>query len=402
MESIKIVKNRNLTILFITLVVVMLGFGIIIPIIPFYVEKFGGGGKEMGMLMAVFSIMQFIFSPIWGNLSDRYGRKPILMIGIFGNAISMIILGLSNSLWMLYFSRGLAGILSSATLPTSMAFISDSTSERERGGGMGIIGAAMGMGMVLGPGIGGIMAHYSLSAPFYFAAAVSFIAMFLVWIFLPESLPFHKRIRSLRIQGPQFKLMVQALATPIGFLLILAFLHNFALTNFEGIFSMYALMRYNYNEATVGIILTFIGLVSAIAQGLLTGPATRRFGDVWVIKASLFASIFGFSFMLLAESLPAVIITSGFFVLTNSMLRPGVSSLISKRTTYPQGMAMGLNNSYMSLGRIIGPLWAGSVLDINVFFPFITGAIIMLIGFIASMFFLPRESPVESEQVEPA
>ena len=114
----------------------MLGFGIIIPILPFYVEQFGGGGKEMGYLMAIFSVMQFIFSPIWGNLSDRFGRKPILMVGILGNAISMIILGLSNSLWMLYVSRGLAGILSSATLPTSMAFISDSTSERERGGGM--------------------------------------------------------------------------------------------------------------------------------------------------------------------------------------------------------------------------------------------------------------------------
>jgi MFS transporter, DHA1 family, multidrug resistance protein len=393
-------KNRNLSILFITLVVVMLGFGIIIPILPFYVEKFGGGGKEMGMLMAIFSVMQFIFSPIWGNLSDRYGRKPILMIGIFGNAVSMIILGLSNSLWMLYASRGLAGILSSATLPTSMAFISDSTSERERGGGMGIIGAAMGTGMVLGPGIGGIMGHYSLSAPFYFAAAVSFIAMFLVWIFLPESLPFEKRMHSLRIQGPQFRLMIQSLSTPIGFLLILAFLHNFALTNFEGIFSMYSLMRYNYDEATVGIVLTFVGLVSAIVQGVLTGPATRHFGDIWVIKASLFASIFGFSFMLMAKTLPAVILTSGFFVLSNSMLRPGVSSLISKRTTYPQGMAMGLNNSYMSLGRIIGPLWAGAVLDINVLYPFTTGAIIMLIGFIASLYFLPREPIAEKERVE--
>lgn len=381
-------KNRNLTILFITLVVMMLGFGIIIPILPFYVEQFGGGGKEMGYLMAIFSVMQFIFSPIWGNLSDRFGRKPILMVGILGNAISMIILGLSNSLWMLYVSRGLAGILSSATLPTSMAFISDSTSEHERGGGMGIIGAAMGLGMVLGPGVGGVLGQVSLTAPFYFASAVSFVALLLVWIFLPESLPKEKRIRAQRIQGPQFKKMVEALSTPIGFLLILAFLHNFALTNFEGIFAMYSLMRFNYNEVTVGIILTFVGLVSAIVQGVLTGPATRRFGDVQVIKVSLFASIFGFSFMLLAKTLPAVIITAGFFVLSNSMLRPGVSSLISKRSPYPQGMSMGLNNSYMSLGRIIGPLWAGSVLDMNVFYPFTTGAIIMLAGFVASLFFL--------------
>jgi DHA1 family multidrug resistance protein-like MFS transporter len=151
-------------------------------------------------------------------------------------------------------------------------------------------------------------------------------------------------------------------------------------------------MRYNYKEVTVGIILTFVGLVSAIVQGVLTGPATRRFGDVQVIKVSLFASIFGFSFMLFAKTLPAVIITAGFFVLSNSMLRPGVSSLISKRSPYPQGMAMGLNNSYMSLGRIIGPLWAGSALDMNVTFPFTTGAIIMLAGFVASLFFLKPDS----------
>ena len=370
----------------------MLGFGIIIPILPFYVEKFGGGGTEMGYLMAIFSIMQFLFSPIWGSLSDRYGRKPIILVGIAGNAISMVLLGFANSLWMLYFSRGLAGILSSATLPTSMAFISDSTSERERGGGMGIIGAAMGLGMVLGPGIGGFMGHYALSAPFFFASAVSLLAMVLVWLFLPESLPAEKRDRTLRVHGPQFDKMIEALSSPIGFLLILAFLHNFALTNFEGIFSMYSIMRYGYNEATVGIVLTFVGLVSAIAQGLLTGPLTRRFGDARVIKASLFASIFGFALMLLATSLPTVILTSGFFVLSNSMLRPGVSSLISKRSPYPQGMAMGLNNSFMSLGRIIGPLWAGSVLDINVLYPFTTGATIMLIGFIASLYFLRTDS----------
>ena len=373
----------------------MLGFGIIIPILPFYVEKFGGGGAEMGYLMAIFSIMQFIFSPIWGSLSDKYGRKPIILVGTFGNAISMILLGFSNSLWMLYASRGLAGILSSATLPTSMAFISDSTNERERGGGMGIIGAAMGLGMVLGPGIGGFMGQVSLSTPFFFAGAVSLIAMVLIWLFLPESLPGEKRDRTLKLHGPQFAKMIEALSTPIGFLLILAFLHNFALTNFEGIFSMYAIMRYGYNEATVGLVLTFVGLVSAIAQGILTGPLTRRFGDVLVIRASLFASIFGFTSMLFANSLPMVILTSGFFVLSNSMLRPGVSSIISKRSPYPQGMAMGLNNSFMSLGRIFGPIWAGSVLDSNVLYPFSTGAIIMLIAFTASLIFLKTDSAAD-------
>jgi len=386
-------KNRNLQILSFTLVVVMLGFGIIIPILPFYVEHFGGGGLEMGSLMSAFSVAQFIFSPVWGSLSDRYGRKPILMIGMFGNAVSHVLFALSTEMWMLTASRALGGILSSATLPTAMAFISDSTSEKERGGGMGIVGAAMGIGMVLGPGLGGMTAGISLQAPFYLAAALSMLSLLLVWLLLPESLPAEQRSTgAVRIEGPKLREMTRALSGPMGFLLVLAFLHNFAMTNFEGIYSFYTQQRYGYDEKTVGLILTVVGLVSAIVQGGLTGLFSKRFGDAIIIKVSLFASIFGFVLMILPETLPLVMTAAGFFVLTNAMLRPGVSSLISKKSDLGQGAAMGLNNAFMSLGRIIGPIWAGAVLDINLNYPFLTGAVIMLIGFLASLKFLPAEA----------
>lgn len=130
----------------------MMGFGMIIPILPFYVEQFNTGGSTLGLLMATYALMQFIFAPVWGRLSDQHGRKPILMLGILGNAIASLLFGLSTQLWMLFAARALAGILSSATLPTAMAYIGDSTSEEDRGGGMGIMGAAMGVGMVIGPG----------------------------------------------------------------------------------------------------------------------------------------------------------------------------------------------------------------------------------------------------------
>src|SRR3990172_3354661 len=186
-------QKRNLAILFATLVVVMLGFGIIIPIMPFYVEQFGGGGVEMGLLMTVFSLMQFVFSPIWGSLSDRVGRKPVMLIGALGNALSMGWMAFAADYWTLFAARLLMGTLSSATLPTAMAYISDSTDEESRGGGMGIFGAAFGMGMVLGPGIGGVMTRLSLGAPFFFASGASLLAMALIWAFLPESLPQEKR-----------------------------------------------------------------------------------------------------------------------------------------------------------------------------------------------------------------
>jgi len=161
---------------------------------------------------------------------------------------------------------------------------------------------------------------------------------------------------------------------------------------------MYTQLRYDYNASQVGIVLTVVGLVSAIVQGLLTGPATRKWGDALVVKASLFASIFGFVWMTLAQSQPgkisaSVMLTAGFFMLFNSMLRPGVSALISKQGNMSQGMAMGMNNAFMSLGRIVGPLWAGYALDINLNYPYLTGALIMALGFGLSMFYLPNISP---------
>ncbi len=384
--------NRNIAILFFTLVVMMIGFGIIIPLLPFYVLEMGGSGISMGILMAVFSLMQFLFSPFWGDLSDRYGRKPIIMLGIFGNGISMILMGISTQLWMLFASRALAGLLSSATLPTAMAYISDSTDENERGGGMGVIGAAFGLGMVLGPGIGGVMSDISLSAPFFLAAGLSALSLLFIWFMLPESLSAENRLKDVKgFQGPQLKTMWEALFSPLGFLFILAFLLSFAMTNFEGIFGFYAERRYQYDAKTIGMILTVIGLTSSLAQGVLTGPSIKRWGDSAVIKASLIASAVGFLLMLTATNLTTVMLTTGFFILSNAMLRPSVASLISKRAEKGQGIAMGLNNSFMSLGRIAGPLWAGFVLDINLNYPFITGSFIMALGFIAALIFLRRE-----------
>ena len=166
-------KNPKLLTFFFTMIVVMIGFGIIIPIMPFYVEHFGVGGTGLGFMMALFSTMQFIFSPFWGSLSDRYGRKKIMLIGAFGSGLSLILSGLAPNYWLLLAARGLGGILSAATMPTAMAYVGDSTDERGRGGGMGLIGAAMGVGMVIGPGLGGWMSEISLAAPFFLAGGLS-------------------------------------------------------------------------------------------------------------------------------------------------------------------------------------------------------------------------------------
>ena len=397
-------NRRNLAILFFTLVVVMMGFGMVIPILPFYIIEFGEGGSAMGLLMASYAIMQLIFSPIWGGVSDRIGRKPVLMVGVLGFVLTQLMFGFSSALWMLLASRVLAGILSSATLPTAMAYIGDSTSERDRGGGMGIIGAAMGVGMVLGPGIAGWMATYSLSAPFFFAAGLSVVALVLIFLLLPESLPAEKRQTSgSMIQGLQFRELWQALFSPIGLLLFMAFLVSFGLTNFEIVFGLFAVETYGYGPQQVGGLLTFIGIISAVVQGGLTGPFTRRWGEVAIIKASLLGSALGFGMMVMARSFIAVLLTMGFFIVSNAMLRPAVSALISRRATVGQGVAMGLNNAFMSLGRSVGPLWAGFAYDLNSVYPYWSGSLVMLVGFVVSMLRLkPEESSPPVEQVRPA
>jgi DHA1 family multidrug resistance protein-like MFS transporter len=267
---------------------------------------------------------------------------------------------------------------------------------------MGIIGAAMGVGMVLGPGLGGWMGKFSLSAPFYLAAGLSFVAMLLIMLILPETLSPESRAAARSaggIHGPQLGMIFKALAGPIGFLLFLAFLVNFGLANFEGIFGLYAKERYGYGPEQVGTIMTVIGLVSAIIQGGLTGPITRWLGEERVINLSLIASALGFALMLAARSFSAVLVTVGFFVFSNAMLRPAIASLTSKKVRGGQGMAMGLNNSYQSLGRVVGPLWAGFLFDVNLALPYASAAVIMLITFGMGVIWLRRphgvgESPV--------
>ncbi len=398
-------QKSNIGILFFTMIVVMIGFGIIIPILPFYVDsyaaEFNMGGLAMGFLIAIYSVMQLIFSPIWGQLSERYGRKPILMVGVAGAAFSMLLFGLSTNLWMLFIARALGGILSAATGPAAMAYISDSTTRENRSGGMGAVGAAQGIGMVIGPGIGGWLSDkISLQAPFFLAAGLSLISLLLIFFLLPESFPQEQRaVTENKIKGLQLRPMINAIIGPLGFLFFLAFLMNFGLTSFEGIFALFAKARFNYTSKDVGIILMIVGVVSALVQGLLTGPTTRRWGESRVILASLLASAAGFILILIPTEFFPFLLAVTFFVTSNAMLRPAGATMIANRTA-DQGTMMGLNNSFMSLGRIAGPLWAGFLFDHNLNYPYLSSAFIMIISFICCLIWLPRLTPTMTADPE--
>jgi DHA1 family multidrug resistance protein-like MFS transporter len=270
-----------------------------------------------------------------------------------------------------------------------MAYIGDSTSEKERGGGMGLLGAAAGAGTIIGPGIGGVLGQGSLAMPFFLAACGSLVALALMAWLLPESLPRAARAPAGgRLKFIDLGSLWRALSSPIGFLLGLAFLATFGTTNFDAIFSLYAVQKMAYAPERVGAILTVVGAVALFGRGLLTGLFTRRWGESAVIKASLLAAALGFAFLLLANNFTAVLAACGFFVFTVTFLRPSIHSLTSQRATVGQGAALGLSNSFVSLGRVAGALWAGAVFDLHMEYPYLSGIAILLICFGLSLRFI--------------
>jgi DHA1 family multidrug resistance protein-like MFS transporter len=381
-------QRRNLYILTFVLFVVMLGYGIIIPIFPFYIESMGAGGTELGLLVASYAVMRLIFGPIWGGLSDRVGRKPILLVGILGYVITMVWFGLATQLWMLFAARILSGILSSATAPTTMAYIGDSTPEDERGGGMGLLGAAGGIGTIIGPAVGGYLATTSLSLPFFVAAGMALLALLLAVIFLPESHPAREQTATEQEAIVDLRAWWQALFSPIGTLFILTFISTSGLMIFASAFGLYGLERFGYGPEQVGIIMMVMGAVSALTQGLLAGPATKRWGDARVIRSGMLASALSFGLMLLANTFVTVNLTTALLALTAAIVSPALLSLTSRRATVSQGIAMGLSNSFVSLGRIVGPILGGAALDVHLSLPYISGAAIMFVGFLVSLMWI--------------
>lgn len=388
-------RRSQIMILSLTMVVVMLGFGLVIPIFPFYIEKMGASGSSFGLLVAMAALTELIFGPLWGSLSDRVGRKPVLLIGVFGVGLSLVLMGLSTQFWMLLAARALSGILSAATAAPALAYISDSSSEKERGGGIGQLGAAMEAGLIVGPGLGGWLGMVSLSLPFFVAAGMALLTLLLILFLLPESLPPEaRRSREEQTGVSRTAALRQVVLSPVGLLLFLLLWLSFGLTNFDAMFSLFALEKYGYGPERVGVITTIIGIMSVLGKGLLAGPLTRRWGDASIVRVSALAVSLGFVALLLANSYATVLLATAFFVMTKTLLRPALFALISKRAPVGHGVAMGLGNSTVSLGRIAGSVWGGFMFDLDVDYPYLTGVGIMLIGFLFSLFCLERKGHV--------
>lgn len=398
----------------------MIGFGIAIPLMPYFVTHFGASGMALGVMISIYSLMQFVFAPMWGRLSDRIGRKPVLLIGIAGYALSFFLQGISQNLFEFIGARGLAGILSSATLPTAMAFIADTTPVEQRAKGVGMMGAAMGLGMIIGPVLGGVLTNVhialppflmnllqtttdpstgaliNLSIPFFASSLLALIALPFVFFLLPESLHEQHRVTE-HVKISRTRQVLDSVRGPIGFLYVMAFLLAFALANLEAVLGLYGKENFAMGPADIGMLMGAMGILSVIQQGMVIGPLTRRIGEDNVLKSGLLVSMVGLLLLALAADKWVMVASVLIFTVGNVLLQPSVTALISRRTRDGQGAAMGLNNSFQSLGRGVGPLWAGFAYDIHDTFSFWTGAIIQFIALVYAFRSLGDTAP----QIEP-
>ncbi|MGF9908594.1 MFS transporter [Brevibacillus porteri] len=380
-------SQRPILFLMINMFIAMLGIGLIIPILPEFLKEFGAGGETAGYLVAAFGVTQFLFSPIAGEWSDKYGRKIMIVMGLVLFTISNLVFAVAEQTWVLYLSRLIGGIGAAAMIPSMLAYVADITTEDKRGKGLGMLGAAMSLGFVIGPGIGGFLAELGLRMPFYISAAVGAVATLGSIFFLSESLPKEKQLAARNAKEKQENIFVQlgkSFQSSYFIMLVLVFTMTFGLANFEVIFPLFVDAKFAYTPRDISIIITVGALAGTIVQAALIGKLITRFGEKKLINVTFFLSAVSMVMMLLSGNFWYMLIMTVIFFTLTSIMRPAINTLISKRAGDEQGFVAGMNNAYMSLGNIFGPAVAGTLYGVHLNAPYLFGAIILILSLFLS------------------
>jgi DHA1 family tetracycline resistance protein-like MFS transporter len=404
-------KRSPLIVIFTTVFIDLVGFGIVIPVLPFYAEGtiFNATPRTVGFLFASYSIMQLIFAPILGRLSDKHGRRPVLFLSIIGTGIGFLFLGFAKTLWMLFVGRILDGI-TGGNISTAQAYIADVTTKENRAKGMGLLGAAFGLGFIFGPAIGGILSQWGIHVPFFFAAGLCFANSILLYFTLPETVTKDHPARQSAARGRGFGQLLESLKDPkLGFVLVIYFLFIVAFSIMTTSFSLYTMFRFGYDAQHNGYLFAYVGIIAVVIQGGLIGKLVKRFGELPLVIVGAFCfaiSLFAIPFVgPAAGGLFALLIGGGVFSLGNSLATPALTSLASKSVgPAEQGTVLGVTQSVASLARAVGPSLAAVLInssaahqgadgvphlmsDYSLFVTFWTGAVIMFVAFLLALYF---------------
>ncbi len=392
--------------LFLIVFVDLVGFGLVIPLLPFYAERFTASPLAMTALFATFSLMSFLTAPLWGRLSDRVGRRPVLMASMAAAALAYIWMAFATQLWVLFAARAFAGACA-GNIAAAQAYVADVTPPEKRAKGMGMIGAAFGLGFIIGPVIGGVIAGddvatADLATPCLIAAALSFIGFLGIVFLLQESLPEGvQQQRRGRLASAR-----AALSRPgLGRLLLVFFLVILAFSGMETVFAWWAIAQFGWGPRATGFVFFYVGLLSAAMQGGLIGPLTRRLGEERLMLAGLSLIAFGLAVMPVAATVPLLLVSVSALALGMGAMQPSINSLISRRAGIErQGEVMGVAQSAGSLARVVGPIIAGALFaGFGRNTPFLWGAALVVaalaIGWrlpraVAAPLAAPRQKPV--------
>lgn len=371
-------RPSPLLIVYLTVFIDLLGFGIILPILPFYAQQYGATGVWVGALLTAYSATQFVGAAFLGRLSDRIGRRPVLLLSLLGSTLSLILTGLANSLALLLLGRALAGLFG-GSIATAQAYIADTTPPSQRAKYMGLLGASIGMGFVFGPAIGAGLAGFGFGTAAFAAAGLAGANLVFAFFALPES-----RRADQASQRAQLSLgqLAKALRHPsIGRILIATFLVTFAFVSMEATAALLGEQRFGLNAASLGIGFTFIGLVMVIVQGGLIGRVSARYGEQAVAAAGAVVMGLALAIIPFAPSLALAAFVAVFLAVGQGLVSPTLSTLLSREASAnEQGGTLGIGQSLAALARAVGPLVAGWLFDQGGALPFVFGALLALVA----------------------
>jgi len=386
-------KKSALSLIFLTVFIDLLGFGILIPILPTFAKiELLVDETAIGVVVAVYSIVQFLFNPILGKLSDKYGRKPIIVISLFINAIGYVLFAFTTSYIILLVARIVAGI-GGSSISVAQAYIADVTTKENRAKGMGVIGAAFGLGFVFGPLMGGFLASYGYMVTGFASATFSILAFIVTIALLPESNVNRKTINGTKRKLIDVDGLKNVFAKPErATLIFLFFVLTFSFANIYGTFALLGLQVYGFSDMQNGFMFGIIGLTSAIVQGGLIGRISKVVSKKNILKFGSFFIMTALALIPYGDTFLGLAIICIFLSIGTGLFQPTVLSLISEVTPEDeQGVTLGVNQSVSAMARVLGPLWGGFAFEFLGYpFPFLTGAAFTLIFFFVTLFYIPK------------